>query len=232
MANEVPMSKDNPMAGALASDKNSEYFGAILYELKESESSMGGMYSRNYRVVFYEKVVLIQDENRFLCYPTSYTQEVHLKYKLSDVSINKAKVPTWLFWVSLVLFIVAIVLFVEEETGGGVACLIFSLIGFVFPFLLVKYMTTFTMIEKKKPDSIAGLVREMMTNLSSCMGAPDAGAFHVVTTREPDQDFLFNYVYGVMGAGMQKFHAFSHLANDGLSEVIEPKSLKDLDAMA
>ena len=55
--------------------------------------------------------------------------------------------------------------------------------------------------------------------------------FLVVTTNAPDQDFLLNYVYGVMGAGMQKFHAFSHFANDGLSEVIEPRSLKDLASL-
>lgn len=222
-----------PMSGSHASDKNTEYFGASLYELKESESSMGGMYRRNYRVVFYEKVVLIQDENSFLCYPTSYTQEVHLKYKLSDVAISKAKVPTWLFWLALVQFIVAIVLFAEtDEVGVGVALIIFSIIKLILPFLLVKYTTTFTMVEKKKSDSIVGLFREMMSNLSACMGAPENGVFHVVTTQAPDQDFLFNYVYGVMGAQMQKFHAFSHLTNDGLSEVIEPKSLKDLDAMA
>lgn len=242
--------QENPMNKY--KDSNSEYFGDILYELKEESASAGGLYKRKYRCCFYEKVVLIQDEEHFLCYPTSYSQEVFLKYKLAGVNIQKAKVPHWLFYLACVMLVASIPMMVEgdkeenkeaddDETRQqaelilylGIVCFIFSLIIFVVPFLFINYFTTFTFAKVAREDNIATLCRDIMFGwCPSAKSEEEKGSFTINTTSQPDQDFLFSYVYGVMGPRMPQFHAYAHLANDGLSGRLDPKSLKDLDAMA
>lgn len=227
-------------------DSNSDAFGDVLYELKE-ESPAGGLYKRKYRCCFYEKVVLIQDEEHFLCYPTSYSQEVHLKYKLTGVEISKAKVPRWLFYLACGMLIVGIALIVigeensksedaeEKEQGEillyvGIALMVLALIIYILPFLFVEYFTTFTFASVPQEDNMASLCRDLLNRIFN-FDEQRKGSFVVRSTSQPDQDFLFAYVYGCMGTKMPEFHAFSHLASDGLSGRFEPNSLMDLEAM-
>ena len=226
-------------------DSNSEYFGDILYELKEETASGGGFYKRKYRCCFYEKVVLIQDEEHFLCYPTSYSQEVHLKYKLAGVSIEKAKVPHWLFYLGCVMLVASIPMMAigDEQKEAeddevrqqsetllyvGIICLIVSLIIFVVPFLFVSYYTTFTFAKVPREDNLAQLFRDCF---KICKTDEESSSFTINSTAQPDQDFLFSYVYGCMGNRMPEFHTYAHLANDGLSGRFDPKSLKDLETI-
>ena len=212
---------------------------------------MGGLYKNKYRVCFYEKVVLIQDENHFLCYPVSYSQEVILKYKITAVNITKAKVPTWLFWLACVFFLTGIILMAnkkqknddpevkakgDQEMGIGVGLFIISLIMYAVPFLYVHYFTTFTFA--KPPETEGGL--QALVNLcisilkfEFCSDDPsNAPNLVIKTDAQPDQDFLFNYVYGCMGGKVNEIHAYAHMANDGLTTTFKPISLADLDSLA
>ena len=112
----------------------------------------------------------------------------------------------------------------------GVALLVLALIFYVLPFAFVHYFTTFTFASVPKEDNVASICRELF--FSWFKPEHEKSSFTIKTISQPDQDFLFSYVYGCMGSKMPEFHAFSHLASDGLTGKFDPQSLKDLEAMA
>jgi len=96
-----------------------EQFGEKLYELEQASNECFGIkcplifvpFRWKQRAVFYKEILVIQKEFTLACYPTSFTQEVIMKYKISGVSIRRAQVPFIFVPIQLMFFILMIFFF-------------------------------------------------------------------------------------------------------------------------
>jgi len=227
-----------------------EQFGEKLYELEQASNECFGVkcplifvpFRWKQRAVFYKEILVIQKEFTLACYPTSFTQEVIMKYKISGVSIRRAQVPLIFVPIQIFFFIQMIVFFSMQTcesdgnfdeyggytetqncsrpgTGAGVVFLFLWLLFWLVPFCFTHYYTEFEIAQPTKENSFASLLREFLSSFFS------QNKIVVRTFFKPDENFLFHYVYGVMSGKMSAYHAFSHLNNDGLSRSFMPTDI-------
>ena len=222
-----------------------EQFGEKLYEIEQASNECFGFkcplifvpFRWKQRAIFYKEIVVVQKEFTLACYPTSFTQEVIKKYKISGVSIKRAQVPFIFALLQIYFFISMIVFFsmescdtehtvdngnyietdVCEKTGtaAGVVFLVLWLLCWLLPFCFTHYYTEFEIAQPTKSDSFGSLLREL------CFKE----RIKIRTFFKPDEKFLFHYVYGVMSGKMSAYHTFAHLNNDGLSRSFLPTDI-------
>lgn len=231
-----------------------EQFGEKLYELEQASNECFGTkcplifvpFRWKQRAVFYKEILVIQKEFTLACYPTSFTQEVIMKYKISGVSIRRAQVPFIFVPIQLLFFILMISFFswsndcpeINDDTystsyncdpnpgvGPGVVFLFLWLFFWLVPFCFTHYYTEFQLAQPTKENSFASLFREFFSSFLF------TDKVIIRTFFKPDENFLFHYVYGVMSGKMSAYHAFAHLNNDGLSKSFMPTDIGQITAL-
>jgi len=207
-----------------AADPQSTKFGELLYQIK-SEPEGSCIYKERVVVMFYEAVVIVQTEQKFMCYKQAFQQDVLPKYKINGISVSKSQVPIPLICFGFWALIAGISLLAADEAAYGIILLIIGLLCVVIPYFMDTYYVHIALSQPKE-FGIAKLIKEVF---AGCLPASDAAKSYVIRcSYKPDSDKLMDYAYGNIAGNMDKMHALSHLIQDDISEMIKPNSLADV----
>ena len=175
--------------------------------------------------MFYESVVIVQTEQKFLCYKQAFQQDVLPKYKINGISVSKSQVPIPLICFGFVCIATGSGLLADDSTVGGIFALLIGLLCVIIPYFFDTYYVHIALAQPKD-DGMAKLIKEIFAN---CLPAGDAPRSYIIRcSYKPDSDKLMDYAYGNISGNMDKMHALSHLIQDDISEMIKPNSLADV----
>ena len=231
-----------------------EAFGDLIYEIVELKEGClnklnccAFLDERSRQVIkFFEKVVIIQNEEKCLFFPPAFTQQVFPKYRISGINISRAAVPKWVLYLCVIAFGAGIYLAYtgdkddnDEYMSIGIALSILGPVLFVIlPFLLNKYYVTLYFSQPAHRDCSNFLIQLCEKSVKSIMnplslfddndasGTPKT--LTIVTKQKPDGPLLMEYVYGSLGDNMSEIHQLTHLMQDQLSDRIRPVSIDSL----
>ena len=224
-----------------ASHSNNTGFGKQLYVLEQEAGLFGeaggpckqlAPIKNVVRACFCEQLLVVQNEQKILCYPQSFEKFVVPKYKLASVNFRKGGAYSTLF-LGRLLTVLAFVLLFIGATGDnsllnsllfalGIAALIIGL-G-VIMYTLCKSVYSVDLIMQKKPVPKNERLDQMFLRalMNKLMG-PDIVT--LTLAKEPDRDFIMSYVFGTLGSNMGGYHALTHLVKDHLVERPEPRTI-------
>ena len=239
-----------PAAGYSATVGAAKGYGRELYKLEQTTgifgeevgpcSKVGTSCLRNTtKAIFCENLVVVQIEQKILCYPVTYRREVIPKYKIASCAFRKGGATSSVFWLAL-SHVVGIALLItagqqpqEGELGYnpdvtalllgiGLTKLFVGLIGILVTLFFSTYNVDLTFAKPKASKSesnVAFLKRALLANLVG------ARVFTLVLREDPDRQFIMSYVYGSLGKNMGGYHALTHLIKDNLVEPPEPRTI-------
>lgn len=220
-----------------ASHSNNTGFGKQLYVLEQEAGLFGeaggpcnqlAPIKNVVRACFCEQLLVVQNEQKILCYPMSFEKFVVPKYKIASVNFRKGGAYSTLF-LGQILTVLAFVFLFIGATGDdsalvalGIALLVIGL-GVVI-FTLFKSVYSVDLIMQKKPVPKNERLDQMFLRaLMTKMMGPDVVT--LTLAKEPDRDFIMSYVFGTLGSNMGGYHALTHLVKDHLVDRPEPRTI-------
>jgi hypothetical protein len=177
------------------------------------------LWIRKQRAEFCNNMVIVTEESQpnCACYPPAYHQCMYMKQNVCGITVEKASVPTWFFWLGVLLALGGILTFIAAldtyRPGSGIGLallmLLLSAFFFVLPFLFVPCYTT--TLDVKEAGSTMKRVQ-------------------VRSQTHPDETFLLEYVYGCLNESMSAYHSVSHHVTDGVMEPLRDVRFREVSA--
>ena len=220
-----------------ASHSNNTGFGKQMYILEQEAGLFGeaggpckqiAPIKNVVKACFCEQLLVVQNEQKILCYPRGFEKFVVPKYKIASVNFRKGGAYSTLFLGQILDVLAILLLFFGAAQDSsvlvalGIACLVIGTA--VVIWTLCKSVYSVDLIMQKKPvpknerlDQV--FLRSLMTKL---MG-PDIVT--LTLAKEPDRDFIMSYVFGTLGSNMGGYHALTHLVKDHLVDRPEPRTI-------
>ena len=220
-----------------ASHSNNTGFGKQMYVLEQEAGLFGeaggpckqiAPIKNVVKACFCEQLLVVQNEQKILCYPRGFEKFVVPKYKIASVNFRKGGAYSTLF-LGQILDILAFVLLFFGATNDssvivalGIADLVVGM-G-VTIFTLCKSVYSVDLIMQKKPVPKGERLDQMfLRSLMNKMLGPDIVT--LTLAKEPDRDFIMSYVFGTLGSNMGGYHALTHLVKDHLVDRPEPRTI-------
>ena len=220
-----------------ASHSNNTGFGKQMYILEQEAGLFGeaggpckqiAPIKNVVKACFCEQLLVVQNEQKILCYPRGFEKFVVPKYKIASVNFRKGGAYSTLF-LGQILDILAFVLLFFGATNDssvivalGIADLVVGM-G-VTIFTLCKSVYSVDLIMQKKPVPKGERLDQMfLRSLMNKMLGPDIVT--LTLAKEPDRDFIMSYVFGTLGSNMGGYHALTHLVKDHLVDRPEPRTI-------
>ena len=220
-----------------ASHSNNTGFGKQMYILEQEAGLFGeaggpckqiAPIKNVVKACFCEQLLVVQNEQKILCYPRGFEKFVVPKYKIASVNFRKGGAYSTLF-LGQILDILAFVLLFFGATNDssvivalGIADLVVGM-G-VTIFTLCKSVYSVDLIMQKKPvPKNERLDQMLLRSLTNQMLGPDIVT--LTLAKEPDRDFIMSYVFGTLGSNMGGYHALTHLVKDHLVDRPEPRTI-------
>ena len=220
-----------------ASHSNNTGFGKQMYILEQEAGLFGeaggpckqiAPIKNVVKACFCEQLLVVQNEQKILCYPRGFEKFVVPKYKIASVNFRKGGAYSTLF-LGQILDILAFVLLFFGATNDssvivalGIADLVVGM-G-VTIFTLCKSVYSVDLIMQKKPVPKGERLDQMLLrSLTNQMLGPDIVT--LTLAKEPDRDFIMSYVFGTLGSNMGGYHALTHLVKDHLVDRPEPRTI-------
>ena len=229
--------KDGGNKSRRASHSNNTGFGKQMYILEQEAGLFGeaggpckqlAPIKNVVRACFCEQLLVVQNEQKILCYPRGFEKFVVPKYKIASVNFRKGGAYSTLF-LGQILDILAFVLLFFGATNDssvivalGIADLVVGM-G-VTIFTLCKSVYSVDLIMQKKPVPKGERLDQMFLRaLMAKVLGPDVVT--LTLAKEPDRDFIMSYVFGTLGSNMGGYHALTHLVKDHLVDRPEPRTI-------
>jgi len=223
-----------------ASHSNNTGFGKQMYILEQEAGLFGeaggpckqlAPIKNVVRACFCEQLLVVQNEQKILCYPMSFEKFVVPKYKIASVNFRKGGAYSTLFLGHLLTVFGFFFLFIglaqkQAYKAGliavGIALLVIGLA--VVIFTLCKSVYSVDLIMQKKPVPKGERLDQMLLrSLMAKVLGPDVVT--LTLAKEPDRDFIMSYVFGTLGSNMGGYHALTHLVKDHLVDRPEPRTI-------
>ena len=197
-------------------------------------------------IKFYEKVVIIQNEEKCLFFPPAFSQQVFPKYRISGVHISRAMIPKWVLYLCVLATAGGIYLAYQGDQDdsddmkniGITLAILGPMLFVILPYLLNKYYVTLYFSQPLHRNCSDYCIKSLDKCFSICknplslMDDNDASGtpttLTIVTKQKPDGPLLMEYVYGALGNNMNEIHQLTHLLQDQLSDRIRPVSIDGL----
>jgi len=220
-----------------ASHSNNTGFGKQLYVLEQEAGLFGeaggpckqlAPIKNVVRACFCEQLLVVQNEQKILCYPQSFEKFVVPKYKLVSVNFRKGGAYSTLFLGRLLTVLAFVLLFIGAKgnyrllVALGVAALIIGL-GVIMHTLCKSVYSVDLIMQKKPVPKNERLDQMLLRALMNKLMGRDIVTLTLV--KEPDRDFIMSYVFGTLGSNMGGYHALTHLVKDHLVERPEPRTI-------
>merc|ERR1712124_184350 len=171
------------------------------------------------RACFCEQLLVVQNEQKILCYPMSFEKFVVPKYKIASVNFRKGGAYATLFLgevLDVLGFFFEILGNMRDGNTGLIAVGIILLVlgTAVVIFTLCKSVYSVDLIMQKKPVPKGERMDQMFLRaLMAKVLGPDVVT--LTLAKEPDRDFIMSYVFGTLGSNMGGYHALTHLVKGG-----------------
>jgi len=229
--------KDGGNKSRRASHSNNTGFGKQMYILEQEAGLFGeaggpckqlAPIKNVVRACFCEQLLVVQNEQKILCYPMSFEKFVVPKYKIASVNFRKGGAYSTLFLGQILNVLGLFFLFLgatQDSTGLIAVGFILLVIGLaVVIFTLCKSVYSVDLIMQKKPVPKGERLDQMLLrSLTNQMLGPDIVT--LTLAKEPDRDFIMSYVFGTLGSNMGGYHALTHLVKDHLVDRPEPRTI-------
>merc|ERR1712072_163950 len=163
--------------------------------------------------------LVVQNEQKILCYPRGFEKFVVPKYKIASVNFRKGGAYSTLFLGQILDVLAILLLFFGAAQNSsvlvalGIACLVIGTA--VVIWTLCKSVYSVDLIMQKKPVPKNERLDQMLL--------PDIVT--LTLAKEPDRDFIMSYVFGTLGSNMGGYHALTHLVKDHLVDRPEPRTI-------
>ena len=220
-----------------ASHSNNTGFGKQMYILEQEAGLFGeaggpckqlAPIKNVVRACFCEQLLVVQNEQKILCYPMSFEKFVVPKYKIASVNFRKGGAYSTLFLGQILDVLAILLLFFGAAQDSsvlvalGIACLVIGTA--VVIFTLCKSVYSVDLIMQKKPVPKGERLDQMLLrSLMAKVLGPDVVT--LTLAKEPDRDFIMSYVFGTLGSNMGGYHALTHLVKDHLVDRPEPRTI-------
>ena len=229
--------KDGGTKSRRASHSNNTGFGKQMYILEQEAGLFGeaggpckqlAPIKNVVKACFCEQLLVVQNEQKILCYPRSFEKFVVPKYKIASVNFRKGGAYSTLFLgqiLSVFGFFFFFLGLIQDSAGLIVLGIVLDIIGLaVVIFTLCKSVYSVDLIMQKKPVPKGERLDQMLLrSLTQKMLGPDIVT--LTLAKEPDRDFIMSYVFGTLGSNMGGYHALTHLVKDHLVERPEPRTV-------
>jgi uncharacterized membrane protein YeaQ/YmgE (transglycosylase-associated protein family) len=228
--------KDGGNKSRRASHSNNTGFGKQMYILEQEAGLFGeaggpckqiAPIKNVVKACFCEQLLVVQNEQKILCYPRGFEKFVVPKYKIASVNFRKGGAYSTLFLgqvLSVVGFFVLAFGLINKNGffALGIALVVIGLA--VVIFTLCKSVYSVDLIMQKKPVPKGERLDQMfLRSLMNKMLGPDTVT--LTLAKEPDRDFIMSYVFGTLGSNMGGYHALTHLVKDHLVDRPEPRTI-------
>jgi len=229
--------KDGGTKSRRASHSNNTGFGKQMYILEQEAGLFGeaggpckqlAPIKNVVKACFCEQLLVVQNEQKILCYPRSFEKFVVPKYKIASVNFRKGGAYSTLF-LGQILDVLGFVFEFLGATQDSTALIAVGIILLVLGtavviFTLCKSVYSVDLIMQKKPVPKGERLDQMfLRSLTQKMLGPDIVT--LTLAKEPDRDFIMSYVFGTLGSNMGGYHALTHLVKDHLVDRPEPRTI-------
>ena len=220
-----------------ASHSNNTGFGKQMYILEQEAGLFGeaggpckqiAPIKNVVKACFCEQLLVVQNEQKILCYPRGFEKFVVPKYKIASVNFRKGGAYSTLFLGQILVVLAILLLFFGAAQDSsvlvalGIACLVIGMA--VVIWTLCKSVYSVDLIMQKKPvPKNERLDQMLLRSLTNQMLGPDIVT--LTLAKEPDRDFIMSYVFGTLGSNMGGYHALTHLVKDHLVDRPEPRTI-------
>ena len=229
--------KDGGNKSRRASHSNNTGFGKQMYILEQEAGLFGeaggpckqiAPIKNVVKACFCEQLLVVQNEQKILCYPRGFEKFVVPKYKIASVNFRKGGAYSTLFLGHILDVLGFFFLFLglaQDQTALIAVGIICAIIGLaVVIFTLCKSVYSVDLIMQKKPVPKGERLDQMfLRSLMNKMLGPDIVT--LTLAKEPDRDFIMSYVFGTLGSNMGGYHALTHLVKDHLVDRPEPRTI-------
>ena len=220
-----------------ASHSNNTGFGKQMYILEQEAGLFGeaggpckqlAPIKNVVRACFCEQLLVVQNEQKILCYPMSFEKFVVPKYKIASVNFRKGGAYSTLFLgqiLDVLGFVFEFLGAAQDNTTLIAVGIILLVLGTaVVIFTLCKSVYSVDLIMQKKPVPKGERLDQMfLRSLMAKVLGPDVVT--LTLAKEPDRDFIMSYVFGTLGSNMGGYHALTHLVKDHLVDRPEPRTI-------